>query len=106
MAPSIRCATARIGMCSNQYVPSKDYVVIDIHCHLLPEVDDGPKSWDTAVEMCRMAAADGITHSVATPHANDRYVYDRGYLSGLLDQLREKLQEESGGELGEKPGPA
>jgi protein-tyrosine phosphatase len=65
--------------------------VIDIHCHILPEVDDGPTSWDTAVEMCRMAAADGITHSVATPHANDRYVYDRGYLSGLLDQLREKI---------------
>ena len=74
-------------MCSNRY---EDYAVIDIHCHLLPEVDDGPKSWDVAVEMCRMAAADGITHSVATPHANDRYPYDRGYLSGLLDQLREK----------------
>ncbi len=38
-----------------------------------------------------MAAADGITHSVATPHANDRYAYDRVYLSGLLDQLREKV---------------
>jgi protein-tyrosine phosphatase len=65
--------------------------VIDIHCHLLPEVDDGPKSWDVAIEMCRMAAADGITHSVATPHANDRYAYDRAFLSGLLDQLREKV---------------
>jgi len=65
--------------------------VIDIHCHLLPEVDDGPKSWEAAVEMCRLAAADGITHAVATPHANDRYDYDRGYLSGLLDQLREKV---------------
>ena len=62
--------------------------VIDIHCHLLPEVDDGPKSWDMAVEMCRMAVADGITHSVATPHANDRYAYDRRYLGGLLDELR------------------
>src|SRR3981189_2623924 len=66
---------------------------IDIHCHLLPEVDDGPKSWDIAVEMCRMAAADGITHAVATPHANDRYAYDREYLSGLLGQLREKIEE-------------
>ena len=55
--------------------------MIDIHCHILPEVDDGPKSWDVAVEMCRM---------VATPHANDRYAYDRAYLSGLLGQLREK----------------
>jgi len=58
--------------------------VIDIHCHILPEVDDGPKSWDVAIEMCRMATADGITHTVATPHANDRYAYDRQYLSGLL----------------------
>jgi protein-tyrosine phosphatase len=65
--------------------------VIDIHCHILPEVDDGPKSWEIAVGMCRMAAADGITHTVATPHANDRYAYDRGYLSGLLGQLREKI---------------
>ncbi len=75
--------------------------MIDIHCHLLPEVDDGPKSWDVAVEMCRMAAADGITHAVATPHANDRYAYDRAYLSGLLSELREKLH----GELHKKIGP-
>ncbi len=65
--------------------------MIDIHCHILPEVDDGPKSWDVAVEMCRMAVADGITHTVATPHANDRYAYDRPYLSELLDQLRERV---------------
>jgi protein-tyrosine phosphatase len=65
--------------------------VIDIHCHLLPEVDDGPKSWEMAVEMCRMAVEDGITHSVATPHANDRYAYDRAYLSGLLEQLKQKV---------------
>jgi len=65
--------------------------LIDIHCHILPEVDDGPKSWDVAEEMCRMAAADGITHTVATPHANDRYAYDRGYLLDLLNQLRERI---------------
>jgi len=65
--------------------------VIDIHSHILPEVDDGPKSWDVAVEMCRMAAADGITHIVATPHANDRYAYDRDYLKCLVGELREQL---------------
>jgi protein-tyrosine phosphatase len=63
--------------------------VIDIHCHILPEVDDGPKSWDTSIEMCRIAAADGISHIVATPHANDRYHYDRPYLASLLERLRE-----------------
>ena len=64
-------------------------IVVDIHSHILPEVDDGPKSWDVSVAMCRMAAADGITHMVATPHANDRYHYDRDYLQGLLVHLRQ-----------------
>jgi protein-tyrosine phosphatase len=63
--------------------------VVDIHSHILPEVDDGPKSWDACVAMCRAAAADGITHMVATPHANDRYHYDREYVSGLLEHLQQ-----------------
>jgi protein-tyrosine phosphatase len=63
--------------------------VIDIHCHILPEVDDGPKSWDISQEMCRMAMADGIEHIVATPHANERYGYDREYLVGALEHLRQ-----------------
>jgi protein-tyrosine phosphatase len=63
--------------------------VVDIHSHILPEVDDGPKSWDVAVAMCAAAAADGITHMVATPHANDRYHYDREYLKGLVDHLQQ-----------------
>ena len=63
--------------------------VVDIHSHILPEVDDGPKSWDVSVAMCRAAAADGITHMVATPHANDRYKYDREHLTGVLAKLQE-----------------
>lgn len=62
--------------------------MIDIHCHILPEVDDGPKNWETAQAMCRMAAADGIEHTVVTPHANSRYHYDREYLNGLVNHLR------------------
>ena len=62
--------------------------MVDIHSHILPEVDDGSKSWDISVAMCRLAAADGITHQVATPHANDRYHYDRPYLQGLIDHLQ------------------
>jgi len=63
--------------------------LVDIHSHILPEVDDGPKSWDVSVAMCRAAAADGITHMVATPHANDRYHYDRDYLQGLVSHLQQ-----------------
>jgi len=65
--------------------------VVDIHSHILPEVDDGPKSWDISVAMCRAAAADGITHMVATPHANDRYHYDREYLQGLVSHLQQLI---------------
>jgi protein-tyrosine phosphatase len=65
--------------------------VVDIHSHILPEVDDGPKSWDVCVAMCGVAAADGIRHMVATPHANDRYHYNREYLQGLLTHLQERV---------------
>jgi protein-tyrosine phosphatase len=65
--------------------------VVDIHSHILPEVDDGPKSWEVAENMCRMAAADGIEHMVATPHSNDRYFYDREYLSSLLQELQRRI---------------
>jgi protein-tyrosine phosphatase len=63
--------------------------VVDIHSHILPEVDDGSKSWEMSAAMCRMAAADGITHQVATPHANDRYPYDRAHLQGLVAHLQQ-----------------
>ena len=62
--------------------------MIDIHCHILPKVDDGPTSWDTSLEMCRMAAADGIEHIVATPHANERFHYNRHDLASNLEYLK------------------
>jgi protein-tyrosine phosphatase len=65
--------------------------MIDIHSHILPSVDDGAKSWEMAVEMCHMAAADGITHMVATPHSNDEFRYDRKKHEATLSQLRDKL---------------
>jgi protein-tyrosine phosphatase len=42
--------------------------VIDIHCHVLPGVDDGPQTLADAVAMCRLAVADGCRTLVATPH--------------------------------------
>ena len=74
--------------------------MIDIHSHILPEVDDGPKSWEVAVEMCRIAAADGITDVVATPHSNDRYDYDRPYLATCVRRLQAMVGETPGLSLG------
>jgi len=42
--------------------------MIDIHHHCLPDVDDGPHAWGEAVEMCRVAAGEGIETIIATPH--------------------------------------
>ncbi len=64
--------------------------MIDIHCHLLPCVDDGARSWDTTLEMCSLAVQDGVTHIVATPHANYEYRYDRARHLALLDELRSR----------------
>ena len=62
--------------------------MVDIHSHILPEVDDGAKSWDVAVQMCRMAAQDGITDLVATPHANDQFSYDRQQHQATVARLQ------------------
>jgi protein-tyrosine phosphatase len=67
--------------------------MIDIHCHPLPGVDDGARSFDIAVMMCRVAAADGVTHLVATPHSNYSYTFDPTLNRQLLAQLQEAIGE-------------
>lgn len=42
--------------------------MIDIHTHILPDTDDGAQNLSSALEMARIAVADGVTHLVATPH--------------------------------------
>jgi protein-tyrosine phosphatase len=64
--------------------------MVDIHCHILPGIDDGAQSWDIALEMCRLAQQDGIEYIVATPHANERYAYGRKYLLTRLEELRHR----------------
>jgi protein-tyrosine phosphatase len=44
--------------------------MIDLHCHILPGVDDGPVSLDEALWLARFCVSDGITHVVATPHCH------------------------------------
>jgi len=66
--------------------------VIDIHHHCLPDVDDGPREWDEAVEMCRMAADEGIETIVATPHVlRERWrTAEREELESRIQELRER----------------
>jgi len=65
--------------------------MIDIHCHPMPGVDDGAANLEDAVAMCRMAADDGVTHIVATPHCSYRYPFRRKENLQKLAELRAKV---------------
>jgi len=62
--------------------------VVDIHSHFLPGLDDGARTIEDAVAMIEMAAADGTTHFVGTPHCNDRYPFSLDRNRALLEELR------------------
>src|SRR5690606_16753980 len=59
----------------------------DIHCHLLPGIDDGPKSVEDALAMAQVAADDGVSWIVATTHQLGAYSRNRG------EAIREKAIE-------------
>jgi protein-tyrosine phosphatase len=67
--------------------------MIDIHCHILPDIDDGPKTFDESVAMAQMAAEDGITGIVATPHLNEQ-LYNPTEISRRVFWLRHLLRQE------------
>lgn len=50
--------------------------MIDLHCHVLPGIDDGPSNTEEAVALARDAAAAGTKVLVGTPHVNRRYAND------------------------------
>jgi protein-tyrosine phosphatase len=65
--------------------------MFDVHHHLLFGMDDGPETIEESIAMAAMAAEDGITHVVCTPHANNQYKFDPQIISERLDQLRGAL---------------
>ncbi len=74
--------------------------MIDIHSHILPGLDDGSKSWDMTLEICNLAIKDGITHIVATPHANDTYTYRRDRVEEMVAELSGKIGDKLGLSVG------
>lgn len=67
--------------------------MVDIHCHVLPGIDDGARDWETAEKMCRLAIRDGVKAIVCTPHANDTYAYDRSRFMELVTELKQRIGE-------------
>ncbi|HVR96935.1 MAG TPA: CpsB/CapC family capsule biosynthesis tyrosine phosphatase [Thermoanaerobaculia bacterium] len=79
--------------------------MIDLHCHILPGIDDGARDLEEALAMCRMAAADGCEAMVATPHQRRGIWWntDGRQLAALHDELQTALGAEHrvhpGGEI-------
>ena len=61
--------------------------MVDIHCHILPGLDDGSKSMDESVAMAEMAVEDGVTHIIGTPHAHPAHKFDVQTNLRLRDEL-------------------
>jgi protein-tyrosine phosphatase len=69
--------------------------MVDVHCHILPGLDDGPDGIEESLAMAESAITDGITHVVATPHSSNEYSFDYA----RVQKVRERLQVEIGDRL-------
>jgi protein-tyrosine phosphatase len=78
--------------------------VVDLHCHLLPGIDDGPHDMEAAIELAQVAAADGVATAAATPHVRpDHPRVVPSELAERCGELGERLSAE-GVELKVVPG--
>ena len=81
-------------------------VMVDLHCHLLPGVDDGSKSMEISLRMAREAVENGVTHALLTPHhMNGRYVNRKQDVIRLTKQFADELERYSTNGLS-RPGSA
>lgn len=68
--------------------------MIDLHCHILPGVDDGAASLQESLSMAEQAIAQGITHLLCTPHHNNgRYENEKSSVIAAVHHLQNALDE-------------
>lgn len=68
--------------------------MFDLHCHLLPSIDDGARNLDIALAMARIAVDDGITHVACTPHIYPgMYDNNTNSISEAVNSFADKLAE-------------
>jgi protein-tyrosine phosphatase len=68
--------------------------VIDLHCHVLPGIDDGPRTIEESLALARAWAAAGTRTLVATPHVSSHYPNDRQTIGRLVEELTARLEQE------------
>src|SRR5438874_5472595 len=80
--------------------------MIDIHCHILPGLDDGPPTLEESLALARAAAEGGTETIVATPHIRRDHPFEPEEVGPATARLNEALESEGiplrvvpGGEL-------
>ncbi len=70
--------------------------MIDLHCHILPGIDDGPKTLKESLEIARIFEEAGYSHVVATPHAvpGTTWMPKPGEIRDLLAELKHAIAKE------------
>lgn len=68
--------------------------MIDLHCHVLPGIDDGPATLEESLELARVAQQAGLTTLVATPHVSWRYVNGPETIRHGVEAVRTALRSE------------
>lgn len=76
------------------YMKSEREHYVDIHCHCLPAVDDGPATLSESLSLCRALAADCVTDVIATPHQLGRFsdCNEAGQIREQVSALNEQLE--------------
>ena len=67
-------------------IEKKESGLIDLHCHLLPDLDDGPATWEETIQLARELVREGVCTVAATPHSYGQGGRDK---NRVLDQVKE-----------------
>lgn len=74
--------------------------LFDIHCHILPEVDDGAKTMDMALKMLQMEYKDGVRSIILTPHfRREMFETSQEKIEQQFKILKAKTEEKIGMDL-------
>lgn len=66
--------------------------MIDLHCHILPGIDDGAENLEASIAMAEKAIDQGITHILCTPHHNNgKYTNPKSEILNQVANLQEEL---------------